>query len=368
MDKFGSFKTTYHYDADTFKGEMNPGVDIFVKEESSSSSPSSQQTAEYSQKQSVNFDHPHILPCYGTQKLESKSRTLYMDFDYTLKKYIEEFGPVKKIFFPLPQNDDTERLPYEYLPNKFRRIIRGAIEGIIYLHKKKSSLESLSIDNFVVVEGEVKLGFLRLVPYTGAKTAQHDFMYLGKVLIEVFGENKEDKPPREYLPGDLQDLARCMYNYGGEGDNILLLNHLAVLTTKERVRVIKSYYVSQYYGNLQPSFATIFAEMDHQGPNPAKLVAELKARDAKFGAAVLSWCDAKAKEIEGGTTRNGAIIKMASDMATDLPRHILKTKKLGMHLGCSEEEVELSVMCIFWKHLVRFQEKANNIRILHHLV
>ncbi|PKI67764.1 hypothetical protein CRG98_011977 [Punica granatum] len=108
-----------------------------------------------------------------------------------------------------------------YICDDVKRIIRGLLHLLIYIHEEKRLYaRKFTMDNVVVVEGEAKFANLQLYKLAGSSTLQeraktNDFDCLGKILGQMFGKRSLPRDMTKFIAalGDPQiSLLRFLRN------------------------------------------------------------------------------------------------------------------------------------------------------------
>lgn len=150
------------------------------------------------------FSHVNYLPL---KLMDSASNVLIHNvYDLTLVDYLTSLKQ-KKIKPIMIYNVPGTKNTYSYVPQEYRKLVKGLIKFVLDMYKKNLSLRCLSLDNLSVINNEIKIWGVR---FTETTDASKDFGKVYEVVQEMFniGGNTGGK-----IPPDFQDLRDKLVNF-----------------------------------------------------------------------------------------------------------------------------------------------------------
>lgn len=167
-----------------------------------------------SRLQTIRLVHDNFLPIvwnnsYTDSNGQPMIDTLYHVFAQDLSSYVnDDSTPSLVCDYSIPVLDCPEDkiIGYKYLNDHYRRLFRGVIKFLVFLHHQWNlSLMTLKLEeNFVMHKGKIKLYRLRFRACT-TDSRRNDFSNLARVLEKLFSE--------KVMPNEVKDLCRCMHSY-----------------------------------------------------------------------------------------------------------------------------------------------------------
>ncbi|OWM81321.1 hypothetical protein CDL15_Pgr007359 [Punica granatum] len=159
-----------------------------------------------------------------------------------------------------------------YICDDVKRIIRGLLHLLIYIHEEKRLYaRKFTMDNVVVVEGEAKFANLQLYKLAGSSTLQeraktNDFDCLGKILGQMFGKRS--------LPRDMTKFIAALGDPQIRNRYKLLQVHVALQNLQEYMGTIVDLVQNRKY--LDQNDEQAYFSVTYSTSNPFSLLRFLR--------------------------------------------------------------------------------------------
>ncbi|XP_031402222.1 uncharacterized protein LOC116211831 [Punica granatum] len=230
-----------------------------------------------------------------------------------------------------------------YICDDVKRIIRGLLHLLIYIHEEKRLYaRKFTMDNVVVVEGEAKFANLQLYKLAGSSTLQeraktNDFDCLGKILGQMFGKRS--------LPRDMTKFIAALGDPQIRNRYKLLQVHVALQNLQEYMGTIVDLVQNRKYldQNDEQAYFSVINRFNY--PN---------WHQAFSSTSMLSWT-LNYKQVTYSTSNPFSLLRFLRNVVTHLPEQLVQK-----NVQFVSDDISLAILNHYPDFVVDVQRKLHD--------